>query len=105
MSSASRSNQGQARRQAEIYDPSTDSWRAVASAVVARMYHSVALLLPDGRVVTAGNTPSKGQHVAWNQDPDHEEMRLEIYSPPYLFRGSRPVITSVPHEWRYGQTC
>ena len=95
---------GQARRQAEIYDPSTDSWRAVASAVVARMYHSVALLLPDGRVVTAGNNPSKGQHVAWNQDPDHEEMRLEIYSPPYLFRGSRPVITSVPHEWQYGQT-
>jgi hypothetical protein len=95
---------GQARRQAEIYDPATDSWRVVASATVARMYHSVALLLPDGRVVTAGNNPSKGQHVAWNKDPDHEELRLEIYSPPYLFRGSRPVIAAAPPEWRYGQT-
>ena len=95
---------GQARRQAEIYDPATDSWRVAASATVARMYHSVALLLPDGRVVTASNNPSRGQHVAWNKDPEHEEMRLEIYSPPYLFRGSRPVIAAAPPEWRYGQT-
>lgn len=95
---------GQARRQAEIYDPATNTWRVVASATVARMYHSVALLLPDGRVVTAGNNPSKGQHVEWNNDPDHEELRLEFYSPPYLFRGSRPVIAAAPPEWRYGQT-
>jgi hypothetical protein len=90
-------------RQGEIYDPATDTWRVVASATVSRMYHSVALLLPDGRVVTAGNNPQKGKHVKWNEDPDSEEMALEIYSPPYLFRGTRPAIGTAPQEWRHGQ--
>jgi hypothetical protein len=92
-----------AQRQAEIYDPATNTWRLVASASVARMYHSVALLLPDGRVVTAGNNPSMSHQVGWNQDSDHEEMALEVYYPPYLFRGGRPVIRNVSTEWRYGE--
>ena len=36
--------------------------------------------------------------------PDNEEMRLDVYSPPYLFKGPRPVITAVPEEWHYGET-
>jgi hypothetical protein len=31
-------------------------------------------------------------------------MRLEVFSPPYLFRGPRPEITNVPEAWSYGQT-
>ena len=31
-------------------------------------------------------------------------MRLEVFSPPYLFRGARPVIGAVPDQWHYGQT-
>ncbi|MEY2932477.1 MAG: hypothetical protein RL033_3226 [Pseudomonadota bacterium] len=91
-----------ARLQSEIYDPATDTWTLTAACTVPRLYHSTALLLPDGRVVTAGSNPEAGTHVAWNQDPQ-EEMRLEVFSPPYLFKGARPTITSAPVEWRYGQ--
>ena len=79
---------------AEIYDPATNTIRSVAEATVSRLYHSIALLLPDGRVVTAGSNPDRGD----------DELRLELYHPPYLFRGPRPLLESAPTEWRYGST-
>jgi hypothetical protein len=58
---------------------------------VPRLYHSVALLLPDGRVLVGGkdkdNNPAP---FKWS------EYRVEIFSPPYLFRGPRPTILSAP---------
>jgi hypothetical protein len=78
---------------AEIYDPATNTFRPAATASVARLYHSVALLLPDGRVITAGSNPDRGD----------DELRLELYHPPYLFKGPRPFITGVPRQWTYGQ--
>ncbi|MDT7579341.1 MAG: hypothetical protein QOK35_605 [Pseudonocardiales bacterium] len=93
-----------ARLESEIYDPATDTWRIGATASIVRLYHSVALLLPDGRVVAAGgNPPPYGDQVAWEPQDENEELRLEVYSPPYLFAGPRPVITAVPTEWAYGQ--
>jgi Domain of unknown function (DUF1929) len=92
-----------ARLQSEIYDPSSNEWTLTAAATVPRLYHSTALLLPDGRVVAAGGNPEGGHHVKWNEDED-EEMRLEVFSPPYLFRGARPSISGAPLEWKYGQT-
>ncbi len=71
-----------ARLQAELYDPSTDTWHMMATAKVPRLYHSVALLLPDGRVVAAGSNPFGGQSVAWEPADPQEEMRLEVFSPP-----------------------
>jgi hypothetical protein len=96
-----------ATNHAEIFDPAHPSkgWTQLAQASVTRMYHSVALLLPDGRVITAGGNPNRGHRVGWEPldgDPN-EEMHLEIYSPPYLFRGPRPTIVTVTSEWRYGQ--
>jgi hypothetical protein len=44
--------QGVARLQGEIYDPATNTWTLTAACTVPRLYHSTALLLPDGRVVT-----------------------------------------------------
>lgn len=93
-----------ARLQSEIYDPATDTWRIGAAASVVRLYHSIALLLPDGRVITAGgNPPPYGQQVAWEPPDPNEELRLEVYSPPYLFAGPRPIINAAPAEWAYGQ--
>jgi hypothetical protein len=89
--------------QPEIYDPATDTWTICSPSKVPRLYHSVAVLLPDGRVVAAGGNPEPGEHVEWDNDPN-EEMRIDIFSPSYLFRGPRPVIQNAATAWHYGDT-
>ena len=79
-----------AELRSEIYDPAANAWRPGATAPVPRLYHSVALLLPDGRVITAGSNPHRRD----------DELRLELYHPPYLFRGPRPFIESAPRRDR-----
>jgi hypothetical protein len=77
----------------EIWDPALETWTTVASLSMPRMYHSTALLLPDGRVLSAG-----GGHIGTL--PSY--YSAEIYSPPYLFKGPRPTITSAPDSVPYG---
>ncbi|HQU98853.1 MAG TPA: Ig-like domain-containing protein [Nitrosomonas sp.] len=73
---------------AEMWDPATEKWTTLASASgIPRIYHSTALLLPDGRVFTTGG----------NNHPE-----IEIFSPPYLFKGARPTVTTAPSEVTYG---
>jgi hypothetical protein len=63
----------------------------------AHLYHSTALLVPDGRVMRGGKD---GQ---FQRDPyKYFEHRLELFSPPYLFSGPRPQISSAPAAGRYG---
>jgi galactose oxidase len=82
----------------EIWNPLTGSWSMMAPAARYRGYHSVALLLPDGKVWVAG-----GGH------PDPEggsaQANFEIYSPPYLFKGERPVISSASATLGYGASA
>jgi hypothetical protein len=78
--------------EAEIYDPPTNTWIKAATAQAGRLYHSIALLLPDGRVLAAGSNPNRRD----------DELRLEIYHPPYLFRGPRPFIETAPQQILYG---
>ena len=73
---------------AELWDPITERFTAMASQKIGRFYHSVSLLLPDGRVMSAGG----------NGHPE-----VEVFSPPYLFAGTRPTITSAPASVAYGQ--
>lgn len=77
---------------AEMFDPDTETWTTLAAAPVAKAYHSTAILLPDGRVWSAG-----GDRYL----PDR--TYLQIYSPPYLFWGNRPTITSAPANVGYNQ--
>ena len=42
-------------------------------------------------------------HVEWDDDPE-EEMRLEIFRPPYFFKGPRPIIAAAPGQCSYGQS-
>ncbi len=93
-----------ARLQAESYDPATGQWQLMGTASIPRLYHSTALLLPDGRVVAAGGNPEGGHSVKWDPPDPEEEMRLEVFSPPYLFKGPRPSIGGlVTNKWTYGQ--
>jgi Domain of unknown function (DUF1929) len=81
----------------ELYDPGGDTWTELAPIHCPHMYHSTALLLPDGRVMRGGKD---GQ---FQRDPyKYFEHRLEIFSPPYLFAGARPRITSAPAAGHYG---
>lgn len=70
------------------YDPGSDTWSALAGLPSIRDYHSVAILLPSGQVMVAG----------W------QNTQIDIYSPPYLFAGARPVITVIPTLVHHGQT-
>ena len=83
---------GNPEKSAEMYDPVTATWTTMAAQAANRTYHSAALLLPDGRVLSAGST---------NGLP--EETTVELYSPPYLFKGPRPAITDVSAQIGYGQ--
>jgi hypothetical protein len=79
---------------AEIYHPKTNTWRGAAASRVDRLYHSVALLMPDGKVVTAGSNPQRKA----------EELRIEVFWPPYLFSGPRPSVVPATADVHYGGT-
>ena len=79
---------------AEVWDPRTGDWTTWASNRVTRVYHSTTLLLPDGRILHSGSGDGVGLP---------RELNAEIFSPPYLFRGARPVITGAPDAVGYGQ--
>ncbi|GAA4675422.1 hypothetical protein Prum_029600 [Phytohabitans rumicis] len=82
--------------EASIFDPISNTFRPrMATDPVPRSYHSSAFLLPDGRVMAIGENPGNGTF----------DMRISVYSPPYLFQGTRPVIQSVAAtNWAYGST-
>jgi hypothetical protein len=86
------SDEGSAVHVAELWDPGTGRWTAMASSSVSRVYHSTSLLLRDGRVLHTGSGDASGAI-------DHRNG--EIFSPPYLFRGTRPTISSGPSTVNY----
>jgi hypothetical protein len=100
-------NQAAGVREGELYTPGinwstgqytgTESWDTVEAASVVRHYHSVALLLPDGTVWTAGsNGPSDDP-----QNLNGREERIEIWSAPYASLAGRPTITNSPRNIGY----
>ncbi len=83
----------------EIWNPQTKIWREGANSAVPRNYHSVALLMPDARVLSAGSG-------LCNCLSDHQNGQL--YSPGYLFNNdgslaARPMISNAPDEINNGQ--
>ena len=71
-------------------DPSTQP--------LLRDYHSTAILLPDGRVMSAGG----------NDTTQFQYEKVEIFCPPYLFNSNglaaRPGLVEAPRWVRYGST-
>lgn len=85
----------------QIWDPNTGSWTAyspcgLTAEPVSRGYHSTAMLLPDGRVLTGGAGPSS-------------DASLHVFCPPYLFSSdstlaTRPTLASLPSSVVYGES-
>lgn len=81
----------------EVYDPATNSWQVLCPMTVPRLYHATALLLADGRVMTAGTD------CAWNPAPYNlSQLKIELYSPPYCF-APRPHIGYLQPHLHYGE--
>ncbi|KAH7025074.1 uncharacterized protein B0I36DRAFT_353239 [Microdochium trichocladiopsis] len=89
---------------AVLYDPSLPAGQrmsVMATTIVARLYHSEAITLLDGRVLVSGSDPQDGVHP--------EEMRVEVFTPPYLLalaggNRTRPSFTvpAYSKDWTYG---
>ena len=80
--------------QVAINDPGRDPIVETGPMSVPRMYHSTAILLPDGSVLAAGGfDPHKTAKFGEPIPSDYKD--LEIYRPPYFFRGPRPALSSV----------
>ena len=71
----------------DIYDPTSNSWRALADLNRFIHYHNVSVLVPDGRVIATG-----GAGLTATNSFAGDDMSIEAYEPPYLFRGVRPRI-------------
>jgi hypothetical protein len=84
----------------KIWNPDTRAWRTAATARQMRLYHSVSMLLPDGRVLTGGGGAPGPQ----------TNLNAEVYTPPYLYKqdtsgtlAARPEITSAPTTGTWAQ--
>ncbi|MCH9660818.1 MAG: DUF1929 domain-containing protein [Bacteroidetes bacterium] len=94
--------------EAEVYTPGinwetntcnfeSETWETTPPATVVRNYHSVALLLPNGLVMTAGSNINGSSGA-----DDVKEYRIEMYIPWYDGDPDRPT-QSVPNpQFQYG---
>jgi hypothetical protein len=85
---------------AELWDPTTEKFTSLSRMTHNRLYHSTALLLPDGRVLSVGS----GQPAASGMTDD---STAEVFSPPYLFKtdgtpAARPNLDNAPLSIGYG---
>lgn len=94
---------------AEIYNPATDSWTALAPGRRDRTYHNTAVLLADGRVLVGGHSPipynytfHQQQNPALGLANNFKDPSFEVFEPPYLFRGARPDISYAPSRIAWG---
>ena len=93
-----------------FFDPTApleNSLSEAATQSIGRDYHSAAVLLPNGQIMVTGGDPLFGDEL--NTQPGEFEKRIEIYSPPYLFRADgqpvvRPTITDGPEQLVRGGT-
>ena len=82
---------------ADLYNPATNTFSSAGANASERLYHSVALLLPDATVWLAGGNPERGTY----------NNTVESYQPAYLFNAdgslaTRPTITAAPGSITYG---
>ncbi len=75
----------------------TGTWNKLAPHSIQAAYHSTAILLPDATVMLSQDDMDYSAQAAF-------QHKLQVFSPPYLFRGNQPVITAAPATLTYGQS-
>ncbi|KAK7460800.1 hypothetical protein VKT23_008729 [Stygiomarasmius scandens] len=90
--------------QAFVYDPEAPegnrfSMEGIPESKIARMYHSVATLTPNGTIFIAGSNPN--EDVCFAEFPT--EYRAEYLDPPYMFK-PRPKYTGLAQTIGYNET-
>jgi hypothetical protein len=101
-SSQYRGEHGSDIYECHLYNPQTDRLTRLADPLVGRDYHSEALLLPDGRIITLGGNPLYGDKN--DSSPGYFEQQIAIFTPPYLYHGRRPSVTGGPQQLARGGT-
>src|SRR5262252_9232967 len=84
---------------ADLLNPVAKTRTSAGANTTQRLYHSVALLLPNATVWLAGGNPQRGNY----------NNTVEIYKPAYLFNSTgglttRPTITSAPASVSWGNS-
>jgi len=83
-----------------LYDSRKEKHQRIsvmANTTVARMYHSEAVLLDDGRVMVSGSDPQDAEFP--------QEYRIEQFLPPYLLDGrAQPQLTVPVTDWAWEDT-
>jgi hypothetical protein len=73
----------------ERYLPGSDTWIEGAPPAdyppIPRMYHTSAVVLASGQVFVCGSNRNSQRSHGSHHGHDTRELRLELYSPPYLF--------------------
>lgn len=98
-------------RDAEIYDPATNSSTLMAAQATGRVYHTQGLLLPDGRVISLGGEGVQfddGLSLScWDSDDGDQPEDIEFFSPPYMFKhpsgSQRPRVITVESPASVGE--
>ncbi|WP_426978405.1 discoidin domain-containing protein [Pseudarthrobacter sp. O4] len=90
-----------ARMAPEIWNPATGKWTTLAPMAIPRTYHSVGMLLPDGKVFVGGGG------LCNTCTTNH--LDGEIFTPPYLLNAdgsarTRPKIVTAPASAATGST-
>ena len=75
----------------------TGTWKQMAPHAIQAAYHSTALLLPDATVMLSQDDMDYSAQAAF-------QHKVQVYAPPYLFKGAQPVITQAPAALTYGQS-
>ena len=89
---------------AESFDPDPDveAWTELAAMCIPRARHSTAMLLSDATVLVCGGDDHDDYINLDCPAVPGSGKSAEIFSPPYLFQGPRPVIGSAPRGIFYG---
>ncbi|KAF4634016.1 hypothetical protein G7Y89_g4110 [Cudoniella acicularis] len=85
---------------AVLYDPSKplhNRMSSMSNTTIIRLYHSEAVLIPDGRVLVSGSDPEDLRFP--------QEYRVEVWVPPYLLTGNtQPTFTTSTKDIGYGDS-